>query len=143
MPSPAIVRDVEAAQFIGALAQYLKASQTIKAPEWVDLVKTASFKDLAPVDPDWFFVRAASMARKIYLCPGMGVGKFRQVYGGNARRGNCPNRFALSSGSIARNILKQLETAKLVELHAEGGRRISSLGQKQLDQIAARVSSTR
>ena len=39
----------------------------METPTWVDVVKTASYKELAPYDPDWFFVRAASMARKVYL----------------------------------------------------------------------------
>jgi small subunit ribosomal protein S19e len=39
----------------------------MEVPTWVDVVKTASYKELAPYDPDWFFVRAASMARKVYL----------------------------------------------------------------------------
>ncbi|KAL0248457.1 hypothetical protein GEMRC1_003693 [Eukaryota sp. GEM-RC1] len=138
--APAVtLKDVESSRFIQAYAQQLKASQSVKAPEWVDLVKTATFKDLAPIDPDWFFIRAASMARKIYLCPGMGVGRFRKIYGGNKRNGSRPNHFALSSGSIARNILKQLEAASLVELTPEGGRKITSKGQAEIDQIALRV----
>ena len=39
----------------------------MELPTWADVVKTASYKELAPYDPDWFFVRAASMARKVYL----------------------------------------------------------------------------
>jgi len=39
----------------------------MEVPNWADVVKTASYKELAPYDPDWFFVRAASMARKVYL----------------------------------------------------------------------------
>ena len=27
-------------------------------PEWVDLVKTAKSKELAPYDPDWYYIRA-------------------------------------------------------------------------------------
>ncbi|GER42281.1 40S ribosomal protein S19, partial [Striga asiatica] len=30
-----------------------------------DLVKTDVLKELAPYDPDWYYIRAASMARKI------------------------------------------------------------------------------
>ena len=32
----------------------------IKLPQWVDIVKTASFKELAPYDPDWYYVRAGA-----------------------------------------------------------------------------------
>ena len=30
----------------------------IHLPTWVDIVKTGTFKDLAPYDEDWYFVRA-------------------------------------------------------------------------------------
>ena len=32
----------------------------IKLPQWVDIVKTASYKELAPYDPDWYYVRAGT-----------------------------------------------------------------------------------
>merc|ERR1712224_238678 len=31
----------------------------IKAPAWVDFAKTASFKELAPTNEDWFYIRCA------------------------------------------------------------------------------------
>ena len=30
----------------------------IQLPNWVDIVKTAPFKEMAPYDPDWYYVRA-------------------------------------------------------------------------------------
>lgn len=30
----------------------------IEVPVWVDIVKTATYKEQAPYDPDWFYVRA-------------------------------------------------------------------------------------
>jgi ribosomal protein S19E (S16A) len=44
--------------FISAYASHLKRSGKIEVPAWVDLVKTGSFKELAPYDPDWYYVRA-------------------------------------------------------------------------------------
>lgn len=50
-----------------ALFDILQASQLsescvlllqIQLPGWVDIVKTASFKELAPYDPDWYYIRA-------------------------------------------------------------------------------------
>lgn len=35
----------------------------MELPEWTDIVKTARFKELAPYDPDWYYVRAG----KIYF----------------------------------------------------------------------------
>jgi small subunit ribosomal protein S19e len=30
----------------------------MELPEWVDIVKTARFKELPPCDPDWYYIRA-------------------------------------------------------------------------------------
>lgn len=65
-----------------------------------------------------FFV--ASMARKIYLRGGLGVGGFRRIYGGSKRNGSRPPHFCKSSGSVARHILQQLESVKIVEIDPKG-----------------------
>jgi hypothetical protein len=53
----------------------------MEVPWYVDIIKTGSFKEQAPYDSDWYFTRAASIARTVYLKPGIGVQKFRKVYG--------------------------------------------------------------
>src|SRR5579864_2691610 len=73
------VRDVDAQKFITAYAAHLKRSGKITVPVWVDVVKTGCAKELAPYNPDWFYVRAASIARHIYLTPGVGVGALNLV----------------------------------------------------------------
>lgn len=105
-------------------------------------MKTATFKELAPYDADWYYVRAASMARKIYLRGGIGVGAFKKIYGGRKSNGVRPSHFAKSSGSIARHCLKQLEQLNIVEKDPKGGRRITSDGQRDLDQVAGRIAVT-
>ena len=71
------VRDVAPAVFIEAYALHLKNSDRFEIPKWTDLVKTGVHKELGPTDDDWYFVRAASIARKVYLKPGVGVGAQR------------------------------------------------------------------
>jgi ribosomal protein S19E (S16A) len=44
--------------FIAAYASHLKRSGKLEVPTWADLVKTGAYKELAPYDPDWFYVRA-------------------------------------------------------------------------------------
>ena len=51
-------------------------------PEYVDIVKTAIAKELAPYDEDWFFTRTASVARHIYIRSPVGVATLQKVYGG-------------------------------------------------------------
>ncbi|KAJ7240363.1 hypothetical protein O6H91_20G063800 [Diphasiastrum complanatum] len=134
------VKDVSSHEFVRAYAAHLKRSGKIELPAWTDLVKTATFKELAPYDADWYYIRAASMARKIYLRQGIGVGAFRKVYGGRKSNGSRPSHFAKSSGSIARDVLKQLEKIEIIEKDPRGGRRITSNGQRDLDQVAGRIA---
>nr|CCA22674.1 40S ribosomal protein S193 putative [Albugo laibachii Nc14] len=137
------VRDVSAADFIKAYADHLKRSGKMELPSWSDVVKTASFKEHSPYDPDWYYIRAASIARKVYLRQHTGVGSLRKVYGGGASRGVKRKHFQKASGGLIRHILHQLEEMKVVEKCAEGvnkgGRRISSHGQQDLDRIAGQV----
>ncbi|TQE01599.1 hypothetical protein C1H46_012829 [Malus baccata] len=112
----------------------------IELPDWTDIVKTATFKELAPYDPDWYYIRSASMARKIYLRGGLGVGAFRRIYGGSKRNGSRPPHFCKSSGAIARHILQQLQRINIIDVDPKGGRKISSSGQRDLDQVAGRIA---
>ncbi|KAK4601111.1 hypothetical protein RGQ29_010616 [Quercus rubra] len=140
MEAARTVKDVSPHEFVKSYAAHLKRSGRVELPEWTDLVKTATFKELAPYDPDWYYIRAASMARKIYLRGGLGVGAFRRIYGGSKRNGSRPPHFCKSSGSIARHILQQLETMKIVEIDSKGGRKITSSGRRDLDQVAGRIA---
>jgi len=134
------VKDVNAAKFIDAFAQHLKRQGRFEIPKWGDVVKTAKHKELAPYDPDWLYVRSASMVRKIYIRGGSGVGGFRKVYGGQMRRGTCKKTFSTGSGKIARYILQQLEEMGLVEQNEDGGRKITKEGQRELDTVAVQAA---
>ncbi|XP_027167747.1 40S ribosomal protein S19-3-like [Coffea eugenioides] len=140
MESARTVKDVFPQEFVKAYAAHLKRSGKIELPPWTDIVKTGTLKELAPYDPDWYYIRAASMARKIYLRGGLGVGAFRRIYGGSKRNGSRPPHFGKSSGSVARHILQQLQAMKLVDHDPKGGRRITSNGQRDLDQVAGRIA---
>ncbi|KAK1306485.1 40S ribosomal protein S19-1 [Acorus calamus] len=133
------VKDVSPHDFVKAYSAHLKRSGKVELPHWTDIVKTGKFKELAPYDPDWYYIRAASMARKIYMRQGIGVGGFQKIYGGRKRNGSRPPHFCKSSGSIARHILSQLETMKIIEKDVKGGRKITSSGQRDLDQVAGRI----
>ena len=51
------VRDIPAADFIAAYAEVLKNNDKFVVPKWADVVKTSVKNELAPYDPDWFFIR--------------------------------------------------------------------------------------
>ena len=142
------VRDVGAADFIKAYANTLRLSDKMVLPEWVSLVKTASFKELAPYDPDWYYVRAAAIARRVYLRKGVGIGALSKSFGGQNRRGTLRNKKAKGTQGIIRHILQQLENMGVVE-HCESkddsnpalgkGRQITEKGQAALDACATAI----
>jgi small subunit ribosomal protein S19e len=108
-------------------------------PVWADTVKTGVHKELAPYGDDWYYIRAASIARKVYLRPGIGVGQLQKWYGGAYRRGARRQHFREASSGIIRSVLIQLEEMKVVEKVSGGGRRASVVGQQDLDRIAGAV----
>lgn len=136
------VKDISAAEFIKAYAAHLKKSGRIELPEWVDYVKTAVGRELPPLDPDWYYVRAASLARKIYLNHGLGVGALARWYGKTATHGNKPQHHAIASRKIIRQILRALEDMGIVETLENGGRAVTKDGQKELDTIARSAALT-
>ena len=101
------VRDVEAEKFITAYAAHMKRSNKVTPPEWQDMVKTATWKEKGPLKNDWYYTRAAAVARKIYLRP-RGIGQLQQAFGGKARRGTRRNKSAKGTQGIIRHCLQQL-----------------------------------
>mmetsp|Transcript_5462 Transcript_5462/g.6356 ORF Transcript_5462/g.6356 Transcript_5462/m.6356 type:complete len:151 (-) Transcript_5462:85-537(-) len=133
------VRDVTAPAFIEAYAEHLKNSDKFELPVWADTVKTGVFKELAPYGDDWYYIRAASIARRVYLNPGVGVGQLQRWYGGNYRRGCRTEHFRKANKGIIRSVLIQLGDMRVTELVGGSGRRISRVGQQDLDRIAGSV----
>lgn len=141
---PKSVKDVKPQDFITAYAAHLKSTDKLQIPDWVDVVKTARHKELPPLDRDWYYVRAAALARQVYVQQDLGVGALSIRYGGkNKRTGAKPEHYQRASRGIIRHILQQLESVGFVEKseNLKGGRRITPAGQKDMDLIAGRVET--
>ncbi|MBN2053252.1 30S ribosomal protein S19e [Candidatus Woesearchaeota archaeon] len=110
--------NVSKSDLIKALAPHLKS--LIKKPEWADFVRTGVFKERPPVDPDWWYIRAASILLKINKLGPVGVSKLRTKYGGRKNNGVAPEHFRKGSGKIIRLILQQLESAGLLKQEKKG-----------------------
>jgi len=136
------VRDVPADLFIKRLAERLKKEYggVISPPYWANFLKTGVHKERPPLTSDWWYVRAASILRKLYLAEGpLGIETLRIMYGGLKRRGVAPPHFRKGGGAVIRNILKQLEKAGLVRKVARRGRVLSSKGRSYLDEVAFEI----
>ncbi|XP_065629545.1 small ribosomal subunit protein eS19x [Quercus suber] len=104
------VKDVSPHEFVKAYAAHLKRSGHVELPEWTDLVKTATFKELAPYDPDWYYIRA----------------------------GVSPS---FTSSSL--HPPPPPPDLKLFLFLYASGRKITSTGQRDLDQVAGRIAVAR
>ena len=124
-------------KYIPALAEALKMMEEFAVPEWAHFVKTGVSRERPPVDDDFWYVRAASILRQLYIKGVVGVGKLRNKYGSRKDRGGRPDKFVKSGGKIIRVILQQAEAAGLVEkvLRLQHGRRLTVAGRELLDSI--------
>ena len=129
------VYDVPADRFIRALAEELKTMPEITPPDWAPFAKAGVHKEMPPEDPEWWFVRVASIMRRVYIDGPIGVERMRTFYGGKKDRGSRPSRFRKGSGSILRKSLQQLEAAGFIT-HDKTGRKISAKGMSFMDTIA-------
>jgi small subunit ribosomal protein S19e len=134
------VRDVPSDKFIAAYAEVLKNNDKFLVPKWVDLVKTGVHKELPPYDPDWYYVRAAAVVRKVYLRQGTGVGALKKRFGGAHRRGAAPERHHDGAGGLIRTILLSLDELNITEAYGKGGRKVTRTGQQALDLVAGQVA---
>jgi small subunit ribosomal protein S19e len=129
------VREVPAEKLIEKLKEELKVVKEIQPTEWSRFAKSGTHKERPPQQTDFWYVRSASLLRKIYLDGPVGTERLRSYYGGRKKRGYKPAHFRKASGNVIRKILQQLEKAGFIE-KAGKGRKITSKGQKLLDRTA-------
>ncbi len=137
------VYDVPADELIKRTAEYLRENISEVSPlPWVSLVKTSSHLVSPPLSlggSDFWYIRSASLLRKIYIEKLVGINHLRKEYGGRSSKGTVGKHKRSSGGAILRNILKQLEMAGLVETVERKGRRVTKKGASILDSLAGEV----
>jgi len=135
------VHDVPSGRLIPALAEQVKSLPGLEAPEWARFVKTGSHAERPPQQPDWWFTRAASLLRKLYLHGPVGLGDLERAYGGSKAVAYFPKHHRDAGGSSVRRILKQLEQAELVAKTPKG-RILTSKGTAMLDKVSVELFRT-
>jgi small subunit ribosomal protein S19e len=134
----ATVYDIPADTLIKRIADRLKEMEEINPPEYSKFIKTGVHKQRAPEQPDWWYIRAAAVFRKIYTDGPVGIKRLRVAYGGKKRRGVKRPRFRMGSGALIRDIVQQLEKAGYVSSYKRG-RVVSPQGRAFLDKSATEV----
>ncbi len=121
-------------------AEELKKVKAVSMPEWARFVKTGVSRERPPEQEDWWYIRAASILRKIQIKQPIGVNRLRKIYGGRKNRGHKPEHKYKGSGSIIREILQQLEEAGFVKKDKKG-RVLTPKGKEFLKNVLKKVEN--
>jgi small subunit ribosomal protein S19e len=131
------IYEITPEEYNAKLSEILRGMPEFKMPEWAGFVKTGVAKNRPPFEAGFWFNRAASILRQIYLQGVVGVGRLRTRYGSKQNRGMKPEKFKKSSGKIIRVILQQAEAAGLIEKYnvsgSRAGRRLTEKGKELLE----------
>ena len=139
MPS---LYDVKPSEAIEKAAELLK--KEVKIPSWAAFAKTSCGKERPPEDPDWYYKRAASVLRKVYILGPIGTNKLRVKYGTKKNRGHAKEQFRKGSGKVIRSILQQLEKTGYIKKEKKGahmGRIVTPKGKSFLDKLITKNES--
>ena len=132
------VHDVPSAKLITALAVQMKEVPGVEQPEWSKFVKTGSHAERPPTNSDWWFTRAASLLRKLYLHGPLGLSDLERAYGGSKALAYFPKHHRDAAGSPIRKVLQQLEQAELVSKTPKG-RVLTPKGRAMLDRASREI----
>jgi len=127
------VFDVPAEELINEIAKKLHSENSVTIPEENMFCRTGMSRENPPENKDWWYIRCASILRKIYIKDGIGVERLRAEYGGKRDCGSKAYKARAGSGSIVRRALQQLEKAGYIKKIKGKGRVLTSKGRSFLD----------
>lgn len=116
-----------------------RLSKEIKEPNWAKDVKTGQHKERGPNDGSWYYIRVASLLRKVAVNSPIGIERLASEYGGRVDRGSRKNHAGKGSRKILRAALQDLEKLGYVQKN-KSGRSISPTGTKLLNSAALSVA---
>jgi len=135
----ATIYDIKVGELIERASKQLKEQKLIVMPEWALFVKTSHGKERHPISNDWWYVRAASILRKVYVLGPIGVAKLSRKYGCKKNRGHKPEKTVKGSTKIIRAVLQQLTESGLIISAEKGvhkGKVITPKGKSFLDKLS-------
>jgi len=132
------IRTIHPGKYNKTLADALKEIPEFQKPEWIFFVKSSTHRARPIGEEDFWYKRAASILRQIYIRGTVGVQRLRTRYGGRKDRGVKPAEFRRSGGKIIRSILQQAEKAGFLEKSKEkkAGRKLTEKGKNFLEGFA-------
>ena len=135
----ATIKDVKTFRWIKVMANHLKQEGKLFVPNCAEFIKTSHGRERAPQNPDWYYMRAAAVLRRIYIRPGVGLGGLAKKFANKKNRGSQPEITTKAAKGPLHWACKSLEGLKLVGKGKESGRVLTSAGRKRCDTIASNV----
>ncbi|MGC8496198.1 MAG: 30S ribosomal protein S19e [Candidatus Micrarchaeia archaeon] len=132
------IYDVKASELVKVAAEKLKP--LVKKPDYVDYVKSGAGRERPPQDPDFWYIRTASILRQVYLNGPVGVSRLSTRYGKRQEHVVHKKHYIRAGGSIISDAFKELERIGFVK-KAKNGRVITPKGQAFLDGISKELSN--
>lgn len=132
------IYDVKGSDLVKNAAAKLK--EKMKKPAYIDFVKSGPGKERVPQDPDFWYVRSASVLRQVYLNGPVGVSRLRTRYGSRKEHVVHRRHHKPSGGSIIRDALQALEKLNYVK-NTKEGRVITPAGKSFMDNIAKELTN--
>jgi small subunit ribosomal protein S19e len=131
------IRSIRPDKYNAALADALKSVKEFEQPEWAAFVKTSVSRQRPTTEEDFWYKRAASILRQVYIKGIVGVERLRTRYGGRKNRGQRPAEFRKGAGKMIRVILQQAEAAGFLEKikGKKSGRQLTEKGKQFLESI--------
>ncbi|KYK29180.1 30S ribosomal protein S19 [Thermoplasmatales archaeon SG8-52-1] len=133
------VYDIPSKELIDAIAKKLQNDKTIFIPEENVFSRTGVDKENPPTEKNWWYIRCASILRKIYINNVIGVEHLKAEYGGRRDRGSKPYKARSGSGTIVRRAVQQLEKAGYITKIKGKGRALTPKGRSFLDNTSKEV----
>jgi small subunit ribosomal protein S19e len=130
--------DVPHSNLIKLISDKLKKTKKLAPPQYAKYVKTGTGRQNQPMEEDWWYVRCASILRKLYDKGPIGVNRLSKLYGNKKNRGMKPEVRRKGSSSIIKDALTQLEALEFVKT-TKKGRELTSKGVSFLDKTAHEV----
>jgi small subunit ribosomal protein S19e len=135
-----LAQNVPADKLISAIAEYLKDNvKEVSPPEWSLFTKTGPQVSRVPSQTDFWYIRSASLLRRLYLEGPVGIERLRTIYGGRIKKGMRNEHFMKSGASSIRKALQQLEAAGLVVKATTKGRVLTDKGKSSVDRVAYKL----
>lgn len=130
------INSVNPQRLVEKVAKDLEGVQAVKPAPWAPFVKTGVSKQRPPEQPNWWYIRAASMLRKVYMEQPIGTAKMRKLYSARKNRGHKPEHMFPASTNHIRKIFQQLEKAGFLKNEKGKGRSLTKQGKQFLDAAA-------